>query len=193
MDDRLLDILACPLCKGPLKLQRNANVLVCRAEIYCSFSGGIDVVPMTAPPVVTAEPQSIAVRVGEPASFSAASDPNCISHPDWGWGVTQTGCTVQWQKLPVVAVVTKGRVYEKMLSNLEVVRTRGGKILAVAHPEDARVRALADEVLPVPETREDLAPIVNVVPLQLLAYHVALRRGCDVDQPRNLAKSVTVE
>jgi glucosamine--fructose-6-phosphate aminotransferase (isomerizing) len=97
------------------------------------------------------------------------------------------------ERLPVVAVATKGRVYDKLLSNLEVVRTRGGRILAVAHPGDQRVRALADEILPVPETREDLAPIVNVVPLQLLAYHVALRRGCDVDQPRNLAKSVTVE
>ena len=95
--------------------------------------------------------------------------------------------------LPVVVVATPGRVYDKVLSNIEEVRARGGKVLAVCAEGDRRVAALADELLEVPEVDEDLSPIVNVVPLQLLAYFIAEQRGCDIDQPRNLAKSVTVE
>ena len=95
--------------------------------------------------------------------------------------------------MPVVVVATPGRVYEKVLSNIQEVRTREGRVVAVALADDERVAALADEVLPVPRVDEDLSPIVNVVPLQLLAYFVAEQRGCDIDQPRNLAKSVTVE
>jgi glucosamine--fructose-6-phosphate aminotransferase (isomerizing) len=95
--------------------------------------------------------------------------------------------------MPVVMIATPGRVYEKVLSNMQEVKSREGRILAVAVEGDARVAALADEILPVPAVEEDLSPIVNVVPLQLLAYFVAERRGCDIDQPRNLAKSVTVE
>ncbi|HZL99801.1 MAG TPA: glutamine--fructose-6-phosphate transaminase (isomerizing) [Planctomycetota bacterium] len=95
--------------------------------------------------------------------------------------------------LPVVVIATPGRVYEKVLSNIQEVRARDGKVIAVAVEGDARVAALADEVLAVPAVDEDLSPLVNVVPLQLLAYWVAERRGCDIDQPRNLAKSVTVE
>jgi len=97
------------------------------------------------------------------------------------------------RNMPVVVIATPGRVYEKVLSNMQEVRTREGRILAVAVAGDARVAALADEVLTVPAVEEDLSPIVNVVPLQLLAYFVAEKRGCDIDQPRNLAKSVTVE
>jgi glucosamine--fructose-6-phosphate aminotransferase (isomerizing) len=96
-------------------------------------------------------------------------------------------------ELPVVIIATPGRVYEKVLSNIQEVRARDGRVIAVAVEGDERVAALADEVLPVPAVDEDLSPLVNVVPLQLLAYHVAERRGCDIDQPRNLAKSVTVE
>jgi glucosamine--fructose-6-phosphate aminotransferase (isomerizing) len=96
-------------------------------------------------------------------------------------------------EMPVVVVATPGRVYEKVLSNIQEVRSRDGRVIAVAVEGDERVAALADEVLPVPAVDEDLSPLVNVVPLQLLAYHVAERRGCDIDQPRNLAKSVTVE
>jgi glucosamine--fructose-6-phosphate aminotransferase (isomerizing) len=96
-------------------------------------------------------------------------------------------------EMPVVVIATPGRVYEKVLSNMAEVRARDGKVIAVAVEGDERVAALADEVLPVPAVDEDLSPLVNVVPLQLLAYHVAERRGCDIDQPRNLAKSVTVE
>jgi len=94
---------------------------------------------------------------------------------------------------PVVAIATPGRTYEKMLSNLEEVRARGGKVIAVAVEGDRRVAALSDAVLEVPEVPELLAPLVTVIPLQQLAYRVALRLGRDIDQPRNLAKSVTVE
>jgi glucosamine--fructose-6-phosphate aminotransferase (isomerizing) len=97
------------------------------------------------------------------------------------------------KQMPVVVIATPGRVYEKVLSNMQEVKSRDGRLIAVALEDDLRVAALADEVLPVPHVEEDLSPIVNVVPLQLLAYFVAEHRGCDIDQPRNLAKSVTVE
>ena len=95
--------------------------------------------------------------------------------------------------MPVVVIATPGRVYEKVLANIQEVRSRDGVVIAVCAEGDERVAALADEVLEVPCVDEDLSPLVNVVPLQLLAYHVAKQRGCDIDQPRNLAKSVTVE
>jgi glucosamine--fructose-6-phosphate aminotransferase (isomerizing) len=97
------------------------------------------------------------------------------------------------ENLPVVVIATPGRVYEKVLSNIEEVRARDGKVIAVCAEGDDRVAALANDVMEVPAVDEDLSPLVNVIPLQLLAYHVAERRGCDIDQPRNLAKSVTVE
>ncbi|PYM20625.1 MAG: glutamine--fructose-6-phosphate transaminase (isomerizing) [Candidatus Rokuibacteriota bacterium] len=96
-------------------------------------------------------------------------------------------------RLPVVALVPRDSSYERMLGNIEEVRARDGLIVAVAHPDDKRVAAKADHVIEVPPAAELLLPIVTTIPLQLLAYHVAVRRGCDVDQPRNLAKSVTVE
>ena len=95
--------------------------------------------------------------------------------------------------VPVVAVATKCHVYPKMLSNIQEVRARGAEVIAVATEGDEQIGELADHVLEVPETPELLSPVVVTVPLQLLAYHVAKLRGCDVDQPRNLAKSVTVE
>ena len=95
--------------------------------------------------------------------------------------------------IPVVVIATPSRVYEKVLANIQEVRSRDGVVIAVCAEGDERVAALADEVLEVPVVDEDLSPLVNVVPLQLLAYYVAERRGCDIDQPRNLAKSVTVE
>ena len=96
------------------------------------------------------------------------------------------------EDLPVVAVATGDRVFDKMLSNLQEVKARDGRTIVVTdRPDD--VRDIADEVLAVPSVGELLQPIVNVVPLQLLAYHIGVRRGADVDQPRNLAKSVTVE
>ena len=95
--------------------------------------------------------------------------------------------------VPVVAVATQCHVYRKMLSNIQEVRARGARVIAVATEGDTEIGALADHVLEVPATPELMSPVVVTVPMQLLAYHVATLRGCDVDQPRNLAKSVTVE
>ena len=95
--------------------------------------------------------------------------------------------------VPVVAVATRCHVYPKMLSNIQEVKARGASVIAVVTEGDTEASRVADHVLEVPETPELLSPVVVTVPLQLLAYHVATLRGCDVDQPRNLAKSVTVE
>jgi glucosamine--fructose-6-phosphate aminotransferase (isomerizing) len=95
--------------------------------------------------------------------------------------------------VPVVAVATSCHIYPKMLSNIQEVRARGAEVIAVATEGDRQIRDVAQHVLEVPETPELLSPVVVTVPLQLLAYHVARLRGTDVDQPRNLAKSVTVE
>ncbi|MGH7262710.1 MAG: glutamine--fructose-6-phosphate transaminase (isomerizing), partial [Candidatus Rokuibacteriota bacterium] len=95
--------------------------------------------------------------------------------------------------MPVVALTPRDGTYERMLGNIEEVRARDGKVIAVAHAGDREIAAKADHVIAVPPAVDLLSPILMVVPLQLLAYHVAVRRGCDVDQPRNLAKSVTVE
>jgi glucosamine--fructose-6-phosphate aminotransferase (isomerizing) len=95
--------------------------------------------------------------------------------------------------LPVVALVPRDSSYERMLGNMEEVRARDGLLIAITHPGDRTAASKAQHVIEVPACAELLAPLLTVVPLQLLAYHVAVRRGCDVDQPRNLAKSVTVE
>jgi glucosamine--fructose-6-phosphate aminotransferase (isomerizing) len=95
--------------------------------------------------------------------------------------------------MPVVALMPRDATYDRMLANIEEVRARDGLLIALAHPDDRTIRDKARHVLPVPASSDLLQPIVMAVPLQLLAYHVAVRRGCDVDQPRNLAKSVTVE
>jgi glucosamine--fructose-6-phosphate aminotransferase (isomerizing) len=95
--------------------------------------------------------------------------------------------------IPVVAIATECHVYPKMLSNIQEVRARGADVIAIATEGDIQIEDLADEVVLVPRTPELVSPVTVVVPLQLLAYHVAKARGCDVDQPRNLAKSVTVE
>ena len=97
------------------------------------------------------------------------------------------------ENLPVVCVAVQDSVYEKMLSNVEQVRARGGHVIAIISTGDSRVQAKADYVIEVPQTLPLLTPLLTVIPMQLLSYHIALRRGCDVDQPRNLAKSVTVE
>jgi glucosamine--fructose-6-phosphate aminotransferase (isomerizing) len=95
--------------------------------------------------------------------------------------------------LPVVALVPRDSSYDRMLGNMEEVRARDGQLIAICHPDDRAVTSKAQHVIEVPPCAELLAPLLTVIPLQLLAYHVAVRRGCDVDQPRNLAKSVTVE
>ena len=97
------------------------------------------------------------------------------------------------ESVPTVVIATRGPVQEKVLSNMAEAKARESRIIAVANPHDDAVLESADAVLPVPETHHLIAPIINVVPLQLLAYHIADRKGCDVDQPRNLAKTVTVE
>ena len=104
------------------------------------------------------------------------------------------------ENLPVVVLATHDPsspesrlLYDKTLSNIQEVKARDGIVLAIATQGDDRVRKTADHVIEIPPCSELLSPILEIVPLQLLAYHIAVRRGCDVDQPRNLAKSVTVE
>jgi glucosamine--fructose-6-phosphate aminotransferase (isomerizing) len=94
---------------------------------------------------------------------------------------------------PSVFVVPRGQMYPKILSNLEEVKARRGPVIAIANPGDDRIADMADDVITVPVVEEYLQPLVCSIPLQLLAYHIALLRGCNVDRPRNLAKSVTVE
>ncbi|MBM4418966.1 MAG: glutamine--fructose-6-phosphate transaminase (isomerizing) [Chloroflexi bacterium] len=97
------------------------------------------------------------------------------------------------EEMPVVAIAPRDHVYDKISSNLEQARARGGKVIAIAEEGDEAIGTIADHVIRVPATLPILSPILTAIPCQLLAYHVAVRRGCDVDQPRNLAKSVTVE
>jgi len=97
------------------------------------------------------------------------------------------------EEMPVVVIATKQGSYEKVVSNIQEVKARKGKIIAIVTEGDEVVKEMADYVIEIPETDEVLVPLVSVVPLQLLAYHIAVMRGCNVDQPRNLAKSVTVE
>jgi glucosamine--fructose-6-phosphate aminotransferase (isomerizing) len=97
------------------------------------------------------------------------------------------------QDMPVIAVATQSELFEKTLSNIEEARARGAKVLALCTQGERRLQGKAAWTLELPAVAEALSPVLNIVPLQLLAYHAAVRRGCDVDQPRNLAKSVTVE
>jgi glucosamine--fructose-6-phosphate aminotransferase (isomerizing) len=95
--------------------------------------------------------------------------------------------------MPVVFIAPRDAVYQKVLSNVEEVKARGGRVIAILTEGDTGLARLADHRLEIPETLDLLTPVLSVLPLQLLAYYIAVRRGCDVDQPRNLAKSVTVE
>jgi glucosamine--fructose-6-phosphate aminotransferase (isomerizing) len=95
--------------------------------------------------------------------------------------------------MPVLALATHGEGRDKIRSNIEEARTRGGRIIALINEGDQEVAGRAEETIAVPRTQEELQPILNIVPLQLLAYHIAVNRGTNIDQPRNLAKSVTVE
>jgi glutamine---fructose-6-phosphate transaminase (isomerizing) len=97
------------------------------------------------------------------------------------------------EQTPTIFLIQRGGVYEKVVSNLEEIKARGGPVIAVATHGDEEIAERADDVVYIPEAPEYLQPLVAVVPLQFLAYHIALLRGCDVDKPRNLAKSVTVE
>lgn len=97
------------------------------------------------------------------------------------------------QDMPIVFLATHHQLYEKIISNMQEVKSRNGRILAVVTEGDQQVKEIADNVLEVPRTLNALVPLLSVVPLQLLAYYVAVDKGLDVDMPRNLAKSVTVE
>jgi glucosamine--fructose-6-phosphate aminotransferase (isomerizing) len=94
---------------------------------------------------------------------------------------------------PTIAIATRHALRSKMISNIEQVQARGGRVLAVVTEGDEEITALADSTIAIPAVSELLEPLVASIPLQLLAYYVAIQRGCDVDQPRNLAKTVTVE
>ncbi len=97
------------------------------------------------------------------------------------------------ENTPSVFIMPQGLVYDKVMSNLEEIKARGGPVIAIVGEGDTRVGELADEIIQVPHVEDFLQPVVTAIPLQLLAYHIAVKRGCDVDRPRNLAKSVTVE
>ncbi|MBN2565450.1 MAG: glutamine--fructose-6-phosphate transaminase (isomerizing) [Candidatus Eisenbacteria bacterium] len=97
------------------------------------------------------------------------------------------------ENMPVVVIAPQDAFYEKILSNMQEVKARGGRIIAVTSQGDDHVEKMADDVIEIPRTLPHLTPLLSVIPLQLLAYHIAVERGCHVDQPRNLAKSVTVE
>ena len=101
--------------------------------------------------------------------------------------------TTMMSKMPVVVLATEQETYAKTVSNIQEVIARKGKIISVVTRGDQLVKAMSDFCIEIPETLELLTPLISCVPLQLLAYHVAVLRGCDVDKPRNLAKSVSVE
>ncbi len=97
------------------------------------------------------------------------------------------------ENMPVVFIATQDAIYDKVISNIQEVKARKGRVICVANEGDEKIKNYADHVIYVPATSQALTPLLTVIPLQLLAYHIAVQRGCDVDQPRNLAKSVTVE
>lgn len=97
------------------------------------------------------------------------------------------------ENMPVIVMATNRSAYEKVVSNVQEVIARKGRVIAIVNKGDEAIRAIADHVIEIPDTEEPLTPLLSVIPLQLLSYHVAVMRGCNVDQPRNLAKSVTVE
>ena len=97
------------------------------------------------------------------------------------------------EKMPVIVIAPKQGHYDKVVSNIQEIKSRSGKIIAIVTKGDSQVKELADHVIEIPETSDALSPLLTTIPLQLLSYHIAVMRGCNVDQPRNLAKSVTVE
>ncbi len=95
--------------------------------------------------------------------------------------------------VPVVVIATENSVYEKVISNIQEIKARRGRVIAIVTKGDTQVKNLADDIIEIPHTIEYLEPLLTVIPMQLLAYQIAVNKGLDVDQPRNLAKSVTVE
>jgi glucosamine--fructose-6-phosphate aminotransferase (isomerizing) len=97
------------------------------------------------------------------------------------------------KEMPVVFIATKDSSYEKVVSNIQEVKARKGRVISVVTEGDTTIPKMSEFVIEVPAVTESLMPLISVIPLQLLSYHIAVMRGCNVDQPRNLAKSVTVE
>jgi glucosamine--fructose-6-phosphate aminotransferase (isomerizing) len=96
-------------------------------------------------------------------------------------------------EMPVVVIATNSTTYDKMISNIQEIKARKGRILAIVNKSDYKVKEMADYTIEIPDTEECLSPLLSIIPLQLLSYHIAVKKGRDVDMPRNLAKSVTVE
>jgi len=97
------------------------------------------------------------------------------------------------ENMPVIVIATNRSAYDKIVSNIQEVKARKGMVIAIVPEGDSVIQTLADYTIEIPETEEPLSPLISVIPLQLLSYYIAVFRGCNVDQPRNLAKSVTVE
>jgi glucosamine--fructose-6-phosphate aminotransferase (isomerizing) len=97
------------------------------------------------------------------------------------------------ENMPVVVIATNKSAYEKVVTNIQEVKARKGVVIAIVNENDSEIRKIADYIIEIPDTLEPLTPLLSVIPLQLLSYYIAVARGCNVDQPRNLAKSVTVE
>lgn len=97
------------------------------------------------------------------------------------------------EQMPVIVITTNRSAYDKIVSNVQEVKARKGYVIAIVNEGDTTISKMADHVIEIPLTEEPLTPLLSSIPLQLLSYHIAVQRGCDVDQPRNLAKSVTVE
>lgn len=97
------------------------------------------------------------------------------------------------EHMPVVVIAPKQGHYDKVVSNIQEIKSRSGKIIAIVTKGDTQVRDLADYVIEIPDAADAMSPLLTTIPLQLLSYHIAVMRKCNVDQPRNLAKSVTVE
>jgi glucosamine--fructose-6-phosphate aminotransferase (isomerizing) len=97
------------------------------------------------------------------------------------------------EEMPVFVIATNKSAYDKIVSNIQEVKARKGYVIAIVREGDEIISKIADHTIQIPDTEEPLTPLLSVIPLQLLSYHIALKRGCNVDQPRNLAKSVTVE
>ena len=97
------------------------------------------------------------------------------------------------EEMPIVVIATRKDNYEKVVSNIQEVKARGGKLIAIVTEGDTEVKEIADYCIEIPKCFREISPLLTIIPLQLLSYHIALMRNCNVDQPRNLAKSVTVE
>ena len=97
------------------------------------------------------------------------------------------------ENMPVVVLAPKDSVYEKVISNIQEIKARRGNVIAIATEGDEEIASMVNDVIYIPKAQDFVMPLISIIPLQLLAYHIAVLRGCDVDQPRNLAKSVTVE